>query len=140
MKRPVMLSLRGRQSYRGQEPDVIELVSEGTMECRDGIWEITYEESELTGLEGVTTTFQVEPGKVTLDRKGNLSSRMIFEEGAVHESLYQVPYGAVLVTVEATQVSFELSSQGGYIDIAYNISIENMESGVIDYHLDIRGK
>lgn len=140
MKRPVMLSLRGRQSYRGQEPDVIELVSEGTMECRDGIWEITYEESELTGLEGVTTTFWIEPGKVTLDRKGTLSSRMVFEEGRVHESLYQVPYGAVLVTVEATQVSFELSSQGGYIDIAYNISIENIESGVIDYHLDIRGK
>lgn len=140
MKRPVMLSLRGRQSYRGQEPDVIELMSEGTMEYRDGIWEITYEESELTGLEGVTTTFQIEPGKVILDRKGNLSSRMVFEEGTVHESLYQVPYGAVLVTVEATQVSFELSDQGGYIDIAYNISIENMESGVIDYHLDIRGK
>lgn len=140
MKRPVMLSLRGRQSYRGQEPDIIELMSEGTMECRDGIWELTYEESELTGLEGVTTTFWVEPGKVILDRKGNLSSRMIFEEGRIHESLYQVPYGAVLVTVEATQVAFELTDQGGYIDIAYNISIENMESGVIDYHLDIRGK
>lgn len=140
MKRPVMLSLRGRQSYRGQEPDVIELVSEGTMEYREGFWEISYEESELTGLEGVTTTFRIEPGKVTLDRKGTLNSQMVFEEGKVHESLYQVPYGAVLVTVEATQVVFDLCAEGGFIDIAYNISIENMESGVIDYHLDIREK
>ena len=46
MKRPVMLSIRGRQSYEGQEPDSIELVTEGTMEFRDGGWDIAYEESE----------------------------------------------------------------------------------------------
>ena len=59
MKREVVLSLRGTQTYEGQEPDVIELVTEGTMEFRDGGWDISYEESELTGLAGVTTTFRV---------------------------------------------------------------------------------
>ena len=32
MKHSVMLSIRGRQSYQGQEPDVIELVTEGVLE------------------------------------------------------------------------------------------------------------
>ena len=35
MKKEVVLSLRGTQTYEGQEPDVIELVTEGTMEFRD---------------------------------------------------------------------------------------------------------
>ena len=53
MKNNVVLSIQGRQTYAGQEPEVIELVTEGTMEYRSGGWDISYEESALTGLEGV---------------------------------------------------------------------------------------
>ena len=50
MKKNVLLSIRGRQNYQGQDPDVIEMVTEGTLELRPDGWEISYEESELTGL------------------------------------------------------------------------------------------
>ena len=36
MKQKVLLSIQGRQIYDDQEPDTIELVTEGTMEFRDG--------------------------------------------------------------------------------------------------------
>lgn len=140
MKTPVILSIQGRQTYEGQEPELIELVTEGTLEYRDGAWEIIYEESALTGLEGVTTTFRVEPEKVSLDRYGQLSSHMVFQLGVSHESLYQVPFGALLVTVQATRVVFDLVPDGGFLDLVYNIAIENSQAGVIDYHLDIRAK
>ena len=140
MKTPVILSIQGRQTYEGQEPELIELVTEGTLEYRDGAWEIIYEESALTGLEGVTTTFRVEPEKVSLDRHGQLSSHMVFQLGVSHESLYQVPFGALLVTVQATRVVFDLGPDGGFLDLVYNIAIENAQAGVIDYHLDIRAK
>ena len=140
MKQPVFLSLRGRQSYPEQEPEVIELVTEGWMEFRDGGWDISYEESELTGLAGVTTVFRVEPGRVTLDRKGALNSQMVFEEGVAHDSLYQMPFGALMLTVKATFVYYDIVADGGTIDLTYQINIENAEAGVIDYHLDIRAK
>lgn len=140
MKRAVMLSIQGRQSYDGQDPETIELVTEGTLEFRDGAWEIVYEESALTGLEGVTTTFRVEPNKITLDRRGALSSRMVFQKDFAQESLYQLPFGALLVTVQATRVFYDIVPDGGTIDLVYNIAIENTQSGVIDYHLDIRAK
>ena len=140
MKRNAVLSIRGRQTYADQEPEVIELVTEGTMEFRNGGWDISYEESELTGLAGVTTTFRVEPGMVTLTRKGALNSTMIFQQNVVHESLYQMPFGALMLAVKATRVVFDIVSDGGFIDLSYNINIENSEAGVIDYHLDIRAK
>ena len=140
MSTRVMLSITGTQRYADQEPEVIELVTEGTMEFTRGGWDITYEESELTGLEGVTTTFRVEPGKVVLDRKGKLTSQMIFQEGVEHNSLYQMPFGALMLTVKATFVFFDIVPDGGVIDLSYDISIENAEAGVIDYHLDIRAK
>lgn len=140
MKQTVVLSIRGRQTYGDQEPEVIELVTEGQMEFRNGGWDITYEESELTGLAGVTTTFRVEPGQVILDRKGALNSRMVFQEGVAHDSLYQMAFGALMLTVKATFVYYDIVPDGGTIDLVYNINIENAEAGVIDYHLDIRAK
>ena len=140
MKQNVVLAIRGRQNYEDQEPDIIELTTDGTMEFRDGGWDISYEESELTGLEGVTTTFRVEPGKVVLDRKGKLRSQMVFQEGIPHESLYQMPFGALMITVKATSVFFDIVPDGGVIDLVYEIEIENNQAGIIDYHLDIRAK
>ena len=140
MEHNVVLSIRGQQNYQEQDPEVIELVTEGTMEFRSGGWDISYEESALTGLEGVTTTFRVEPGKVILTRTGALKSQMIFEQGVPHDSLYQMPFGALMLTVKATSVFYDIVPDGGVIDISYLINIENTEAGVIDYHLDIRAK
>lgn len=140
MQRDVVLSIRGRQTYADQEPEVIELVTEGVMELHDGGWDIRYEESELTGLEGVTTTFRVEPGKVILTRVGKLSSQMVFQEGLSHDSLYQMAFGTLMLTVRALQVFFDITPDGGTIDLVYEINIENTQAGVIDYHLDIRAK
>ncbi|MBP3684528.1 MAG: DUF1934 domain-containing protein [Oscillospiraceae bacterium] len=140
MKQAVTLMIRGRQQYPEQEPEVIELTTEGTMEFRSGGWDISYEESALTGLEGVTTTFRVEPDKVILTRRGALKSHMVFQQGVSHDSLYQMPFGALMLTVTATSVFYDIVPDGGVIDLSYDISIENTEAGVIDYHLDIFAK
>lgn len=140
MKQEVVLSIRGKQTYEDQEPEVIELVTEGAMEFRDGGWDISYEESELTGLAGVTTTFRVEQGKVILTRTGNLKSQMIFEMGVPHDSLYQMAFGTLMITVQAKFLFFDIVPDGGTIDLVYSIDIENTTCGEIDYHLDIRAK
>lgn len=140
MKKEVVLHIRGQQSYDGQEPEVIELMTEGTMELCDGGWDISYEETELTGMAGVTTTFRVEPGKVILRRTGKLRSEMVFQQGVRHESLYQLDFGALLMAVTAKLVFFDIVSDGGVIDLMYNIEIENSAAGQVDYHLDIRAK
>ena len=136
----VVLSIRGSQEYPGQPPEVLELTTDGTMEFRNGGWNISYQESALTGLEGVTTTFRVEPERVILTREGTLNSQMVFQLGVDHESLYQMPFGALLLTVRATHLFYDIVPDGGVIDLSYNINIENQEAGVIDYHLDIRAK
>lgn len=140
MKQEVILSILGVQSYEDQEPERISLVTEGTMEFRDGGWDISYEESELTGLAGVTTTFRVEQGIVTLTRSGALKSEMVFQRGVVHDSLYQMPFGALMLSVKAIHLFYDIVPDGGVIDLSYQIDIENTQCGTIDYHLDIRAK
>ena len=140
MKQNVVLRVRGRQTYQDQEPDIIELTTEGTMEFRDGGWDISYEETELTGMAGVTTVFRVEPDKVVLTRSGRLNSQMIFQKGVVHESLYQMDFGTLMIAVCAQFLYFDITPEGGMIDLLYSIDIENSACGTVDYHLDIRVK
>lgn len=140
MKKQVVLTVQGRQQYADQKPEVLELVTNGTMEFVNGGWDISYQETELTGMEGVTTTFRVEPEKVTLLRTGTLNSKMVFQEGVSDDSLYQMPFGALMLTVKSTRVFFDIVPDGGVVDLSYEITVENTEAGTIDYHLDIRAK
>ena len=141
MKLNALLSIRGQQTYPGQDPDVIELVTDGIIEeCSDGCWNLSYQESDLTGLDGVTTTFRIEPGKVTLTRQGRLHSQMIFQEGMRHESLYQMEFGALMMAVCANKVEYYLSDEGGTVDLKYTIEIEQSLAGTVDYHLDVKVK
>ena len=138
MKQRVLLSIRGVQSYADQEPDVIELVTEGTLEKMGNGWEILYEETKLTGMEGVTTSFLIEPDKIVLTRTGSLKSQMIFTLDKPHDSLYQMDFGALMITVCATKIHTDLSEQGGTVDLDYRIEIEQNSAGMIEYHLDMR--
>ena len=140
MKRAVMLSLRGMQRYPEQDPEVIELVTEGTLENTQDGWKLKYEESDLTGLAGVTTTFLVQPSVVILQRTGPLTSSMEFREGVPHESLFQLEFGALMLTVCANQVCYDITENGGTIDLLYSIEIENTAAGQIEYHLEIKSK
>ena len=140
MKQPVVLSIQGKQYYPGQDPEVIELVTEGTLEFFEEGWNICYEESDLTGLAGVTTTFRIQKDRVILRRSGKLRSEMVFREGVAHDSLYQMDFGALLITVCAKQIEARLGSQGGSVDLVYSIEIEHGEAGLVEYHLEIRPK
>ena len=113
MKTPVMLSLRSTQRYGEQEAEVLELTTEGTMEFRDGGWDISYRESALTGL---------------------------FRQGDSHDSLYEMPFGALLMTVETSLLFYDIVPDGGTIDLCYRVIIENAQAGDVEYHLDIRAK
>ena len=136
-KFPVVLSVRGVQRYEDQEPEIIELTTEGTMERQKEVWEIAYEESDLTGLDGVTTAFRVGPRGVVLKRTGNIENQMIFMEGRKHESLYRLDFGALMLTVQATKVHSDITEKGGTLDIHYQIEIEDTSAGTVQYHVEV---
>lgn len=94
MEKDVIISIKGTQKYENADQDVIELVTEGRLEREGGSYTLSYQESELTGLEGTLTTFQIEPERVTLLRVGEYNSQMVFEEGRRHMAMYNTPYGS----------------------------------------------
>ena len=138
MEKDVIISIRGTQDYSGTDPDTMELVTEGKLAVQDGALCLSYEESELTGMEGTTTVFQVEPEKVTLLRLGSVQSEMVFEEGRRHMSLYSTPYGNMEIGVQARRLNSTLELTGGRLEIDYDIEINHMLAGQSLFRIDVR--
>ena len=138
MEKDVIISIRGTQDYSGTDPDTMELVTEGKLAVQDGALCLSYEESELTGMEGTTTVFQVEPEKVTLLRLGSVQSEMVFEEGRRHMSLYSTPYGHMEIGVRARRLNSTLELTGGRLEIDYDIEINHMLAGQSLFRIDVR--
>jgi len=140
MSIPITLSLKGVQKYPENEPEVIELVTDGTLGHKNNLWSIRYEESALTGLEGVTTMFMISEDEIVLRRTGKLNSEMRFKEGVPHDSLYQMEFGALVITVHPKKVAVNLTEEGGTVDLTYGIDIEQTTGGEIEYHLVVKKK
>ena len=138
MEKDVIISIQGTQDDSGTDPDTMELVTEGKLAVQDGALCLSYEESELTGMEGTTTVFQVEPEKVTLLRLGSVQSEMVFEEGRRHMSLYSTPYGNMEIGVRARRLNSTLELTGGRLEIDYDIEINHMLAGQSLFRIDVR--
>lgn len=135
----VIISIKGTQSRDSQEDDVIELVTEGTLlEDGDAGFTLSYQESEVTGLDGTLTTFHIEKDRITLMRLGEFNSQMVFEKGRRHLSMYNTPYGALSVGVNTREMFADIGATGGNIRIAYDIELDHAVAGMNTFEINVR--
>ena len=139
-KLPVLLSIRGEQYFDDIDPDATELMTEGTMALTEDGIVLSYEESELTGMEGTTTTFEVKGPRVTLTRSGAVNSQMVFEEGRQHTSLYETPFGELSVDIQTSELKHNLSERGGLMEIKYSIAVAHTVTGRNCFKIRVRRK
>ena len=140
MEKDVIISIKGTQKYDGGEPGAVELVTAGRLAQDEAGYTLSYQESELTGLEGTLTTIQVDGKQVTLMRVGEVNSQMVFEEGRRHLSMYDTPYGALSVGINTRKMRAELDARGGSIEIDYAIEIDHALAGQNLFRIHVREK
>ena len=136
----VLLTISGTQRFGEDEPETTELVTEGELERQGEELVISYAESELTGMEGTTTTFRIAPPMVTLQRTGTLESKMVFSEGVEDRSLYDMGFGALMISVCADSIRSEMDETGGTLDVSYAVAIEQAAAGTVKYRITARPK
>ena len=139
-KIPVVISVRGEQYYDGVDPDETELVTEGILEPTEDGLRLSYQETELTGMEGTLTTFEVGASRVILQRTGSVNSQMVFEEGVQHTSLYETPFGELSVDIQTGRLRHNLTERGGIMEIKYSIAVEHVVTGKNCFKIRVRRK
>lgn len=130
----VLISITGVQQTPGG-PSALELVTPGRYgQERDSIC-LTYEETELCGMAGTTTTFHISPRRVELKREGTLNAEMIFEEGEKHYFLYETPVGSIAMGLNTNRIQCRLGRHGGYMEIDYTIDANEAVVGRNRFHI-----
>ena len=99
----VIISVTGvQQGVNG--PDAMELITAGQYGQDEKETLLTWQESELTGMEGTKTSLRVQPRGVVLSREGALNTCMEFEEGRIVN---------------------RLGAHGGEIEIDYSVDMDD---------------
>ncbi len=137
MRDNVIISIKGKQ-VNDNGPDEMELVTEGRMICNEKGVLVSYQETELTGLEGTTTMLRINGPVVTLLREGTVNSQMVFEEGRRHLSMYETPYGSMSVGINTRRVKNTIGESGGDLEIDYAIEIDNLMVGRNFFSMNVK--
>lgn len=138
--KPVILSIRGEQYFDDVDPDATELMTEGTLSVTEEGFLLTYEETELTGMAGTTTTFEIQGPRVLLRRSGAVNSQMVFEEGRQHTSLYETPFGEMSIDIQTSLLRHSITERGGLMEIKYSIAVEHSVTGRNCFKIRVREK
>lgn len=138
MTEPVIISVDSSQKFIGEEKQTIQIVTDGTMRIDGDTTYISYEESEISGMEGATTTFEVKKDHVILRRTGAVESQMVFEKGRKDVSLYNIGFGAMTIGVQARRLKNELGPDGGRLEISYGIEIGEEIKGLNSFIINVR--
>ena len=121
----VIITVKGIQITADEPATDMELVTEGEYTYENGTGWFTYEESEITGMEGTTTRFDFSPTEAVITREGSVSSKMIFMEGKLNVFLYNTPWGSMTMGIDTHKIESSLNENGGSIDIDYTLTFDH---------------
>lgn len=113
------------------EEETIELMTEGDFIEDHRGFRLIYDETELSGMEGTTTTLDIEENKVIMSRLGSASSIMEFEKGKKHKTLYNTEFGNLYMEMHTTNIDILFKKNPLLIDIQidYDIIVKNLFEG-----------
>lgn len=145
MKKNVNLTIRSTQyvenlipsgeSFRRQLEleDSLEIRTEGTMYDRNNAKYISYEESELVGLEDTRTLVKLSDGKIRIRRyaKGDDEEGMdmTLQPGIMNITRYQMPMSTVSLEVYTNKLEEDFDEEGyGKVSVDYKIKFDQFFS------------
>lgn len=133
---PVLISISST-AHRDDMPEdeTLSLIVSGQMELDEAGVVIRYEEAvdETTPPQQVTVTVKDE--SVSMERKGEYSTSMVFRMGCRFEGLYQTPMGDMELALFCTRLDYDLGDDGGEVYISYQLDLNSSFAAVHDMEL-----
>ncbi|MCM8709713.1 DUF1934 domain-containing protein [Clostridium sp. SYSU_GA19001] len=121
MRKKAIITITSKQ--KDLDDNTIEVVTPGEFYKEDGFYYAVYNETELSGMEGTTTTLKISPKDFLLSRVGTTTGDMKFSEGNKDKTIYSTPYGVLELKIETTELNVSIDDNGGEVFINYNMVI-----------------
>jgi uncharacterized beta-barrel protein YwiB (DUF1934 family) len=112
------------------EPEHMEMFCDGRLRLTDDMFSLSYEESELTGMEGTSSQLSFllsQPQLVTMLRSGSVSTALVFEPNQRHFCTYKTPYMPFEVCVKTLNVKNNIGDNG-CLELDYIVEIRGAKA------------
>ena len=113
------------EEKEAEDDGVIEIYTEGRLRTTAEQVSLTYEETEITGMEGsktVVSFLKSQPELVTMTRTGAVNTALVFEPKKRHICIYKTPYMPFELCVRTLSMDNRLESDGEF-SLEYIIEI-----------------
>lgn len=133
-----LIHIKGTQQLDGQEPDITELTTRGTLTRTADGWDLCYDETEATGLKGTTTTVHIAKNRIVLERTGANASMLVLEKNRRHHSNYATPYGLIDLGSYANRLEYNLTESGGTLEFSYTLGFNGSINSAHIVHITVQ--
>ena len=134
-----LITINGFQQTVGDtENENIELTTAGEFEYENELYYIDYDESEATGLDGCHTNIEIGMDYVSLQRTGAITTDMLYIEGKKTYSMYNTPFGQMMVGIYTKKLNIDVDDKGGNISIEYSLDLNDKPWGNNNLKINIR--
>ena len=138
MMKDVVISINSIFSFEEGEEQRMEFTTDGYYFYEDQVGCLSYEESEVTGLEGTRTSLFVMPDQVVVDREGTVTSRMVFKEGLKSDFQYATPFGSATMGINTRRIAQNMGSDGGSVEIDYVVDMEHVVASRNKFQITVK--
>lgn len=139
MTKDVLVTVRGVQQQNG-EYDKTEIITVGSYYKRNGTHYLLYEEM-LEGFdEPVKNMVKFSEGKVSVQKRGAITTLMTFEEMRKNHTNYVVPYGNVMVGIDTKNIHIQEQEEHIELRVEYAMEVNYEYLADLDLTIDIKAK
>lgn len=122
----VWIDVVSKQQFPDGHSDSIELNTEGFCEELNGGFYIQYEETDLTGMEGVYTKLYIYPNYAIIERSGKVRVRQEFRMDTLYETVYSTQMGDFALQMKTVKLKNTLADGKGAFEVGYDVVIEGL--------------
>ena len=128
----IMLRIAGSQLHGldSKSDEGMEFITEGRFVKKGDAIYLIYEESELSGALGYTTSLKIMDGKVRMKRYGDdngMQTAIEFEKGGKFISWYETPFGMIEMEIMTNDIDNKLNADGsGSLDIDCSVCLKGV--------------
>ena len=133
MTKEVLLTISGLQMIEDGQSEPVELVTAGDYYFRNGKHYILYDEVTEGSSQHTRNVVKIGKERLEVSKKGLTNVHMVFEKDKKNLSAYELPFGSILVGIQANDV--EIWEEENRIDVEVRYSLDVNEEVLADCHI-----
>lgn len=142
MTKDVLVTISGMQFSMDEDarPEPVEVTCAGTYYKKNDKHYVMYEEI-FEGFSGVTkNTLKLRQGLLDIRKRGVSNVHMVFEEHKKNQACYSMPFGSLMMGIDAKGVDVKESEHHIHASVSYELEMNYEKLADCEIAIDIRSK